>query len=307
MSPEPNRVVATIGSREVPLSNLDKALYPNGFTKAELLDYYARVGPVMLEHLKGRPVTVKRFPNGTDTSGFIEKNVPRHAPDWIRTVTLPRRPRGGRAGAGSDGATTRFVVVDELATLIWLVNLAAIEFHTPQWRVGRRGEPTSPDLVVFDLDPGAPATIAECCTVALRLRERVAEDGIELVAKTSGSKGLQCYGSISSRRWPPGQPSEYARSVAEALRDADPSLVVSVMTKAARPGKVFIDWSQNNPSKTTVSPYSLRGLSRPTVSTPLTWGEVELGAEGEGDLLELTPADVLGRIERLGDLFGSLS
>lgn len=305
MSPAEEKVAIRVEGREMTLSNLDKALYPDGFTKGDVLQYYARVAPAMLAHLRRRPVTTKRFPNGTTEKGFIEKNVPRHAPPWVKTVTLPRKGTswGGKKDSGAD--TTQFVVADDLATLTWLANLAAIEFHTPMWRIGREGTPRPPDLVVFDLDPGEPATITECCQVAIELRERAAEDGIELVAKTSGSKGLQCYGKIAARRWPAGRSNEYAHSLAEDI-EKRVSGVVSNMAKALRHNKVLIDWSQNNPAKTTVTAYSLRALARPSVSTPVTWDEVVQAAEGRLDLLSFSPDQVLERVESLGDLFASL-
>ncbi|MHB1988114.1 MAG: non-homologous end-joining DNA ligase [Acidimicrobiales bacterium] len=307
MSPE-NKVVVEVDGRCLTLSNLDKALYPNGFTKRDLLDYYARIAPIMLPHLHGRVVTRKRFPDGTGRDGFIEKNVPRHAPHWVRTVTLPRKGTGWGASKTADPGrdTTEYVLVPDLATLTWLVNLATIEVHTPMWRIGRDSKPKSPDLIVFDLDPGTPATIVECCKVALRLRERLGQDGIELLSKTSGSKGLQCYGAIGPRRWAPGRSNEYAHGVAAELEDSDPGLIVSKMKKELRPGKVLIDWSQNNVAKTTASPYSLRALERPSVSTPLGWDEVETGATGDAELLRFEPQQVLERVERVGDLFARL-
>ncbi len=307
MSPDSAKVSVNVDGKELVLSNLGKQLYPSGFTKGDLLDYYARIAPVMLNHLRGRPVTVKRFPNGTDASGFVEKNVPRHAPDWIQTVTLPRKGTGWGAAKQSDRDTTHYTIVNDLATLTWLANLAAIEFHSPMWRVGPENTPQAPDIVVFDLDPGEPATITECCDVALRLRDRVAEQGIDLLAKTSGSKGLQCYGRIADLGWAPEHSNEYAHEIAEELEAASPDLIVSKMAKALRPGKVLIDWSQNNMAKTTVTPYSLRALDHPCVSTPVTWDEVEQGAAAKADLLGLDPAQVLDRVERLGDLFGSLA
>lgn len=312
MSPESQRVTVSVGDRELQLSNLEKPLFPTGFTKRAMLDYYARIAPVMLPHLRHRPVTVKRFPEGVDHKGFIEKNVPRHAPDWIKTITLPRKgtDRWGKAtGAANDRETTQFIVVDELATMTWLVNLASVEFHTPMWRVGPKNQPRPPDLLVFDLDPGHPATIAQCCQVALRLRDRASTDGIDLIAKTSGSKGLQLYGAVAAKRWPAERTSTYAHALAEELEETDPDLAVSRMAKSLRTGKVLIDWGQNNTAKTTVSPYSLRALGRPSVSTPLTWDEVEEGAgRGDGDtLLGLGPQDVLERVETKGDLFGSLA
>jgi bifunctional non-homologous end joining protein LigD len=310
VSPESEKVTVTVGEREIQLSNLDKQLFPSGFTKRDMLDYYARIAPVMLRYLRDRPVTVKRFPNGIDQKGFIEKNAPRHAPDWIRTMTMPRKGTGrwGQALEKDSGRdTTEFVLVDELATLMWLVNLAAVEFHTPMWRTAADAGPQPPDLLVFDLDPGAPATIAQCCRTALRVRERAAADGIDLVPKTSGSKGLQLYGAVGPKGWPEGGTNEYAHGLARALEKDDPENVVSRMAKPLRTGRVLIDWSQNNGAKTTVSPYSLRALDGPTVSTPVTWDEVEEAAEGRGPpLLGLTPADVLGRVETVGDLFATL-
>jgi bifunctional non-homologous end joining protein LigD len=314
VSPEGERVDIRVDGRELQLSNLEKPLFPTGFTKRDMLDYYARIAPAMLPHLRDRPVTVKRFPQGVHHKGFIEKNVPRHAPDWIRTITLPRKGTdrwGKKTPADSGRDTTQFTVVDDLATLTWLVNLAAVEFHTPMWRTGPKGpkeQPRPPDLLVFDLDPGQPATITQCCQVALRLRDRASKDKIELVPKTSGSKGLQLYGSVGAKRWPAERTSEYAHALAEELEQSDPGLAVSRMAKSERSGKVFIDWSQNSMAKTTVSPYSLRALERPTVSTPLTWDEVQSGADNGGDaLLGLSPEDVLDRVATMGDLFRSMA
>lgn len=310
MSPDGQRVTVSVGDRELQLSNLDKPLFPTGFTKGDMLDYYAHVAPVMLTHLARRPVTVKRFPQGVEHKGFIEKNVPKHAPDWIKTVTMPRKgtDRWGKSSAtAGDRDTTQFVIVDGLATLMWLVNLAAVEFHTPMWRTGPKDQPRSPDLLVFDLDPGLPATISQCCQVALLLRERASQDDIELVPKTSGSKGMQLYASVASKRWPEERTSTYAHELAEELEQSDPDLAVSRMAKSLRHGRVFIDWSQNSGAKTTVTPYSLRALDQPSVSTPLTWSEVEEGAERDAEkLLAFSPHDVLARVEAMGDLFASL-
>jgi bifunctional non-homologous end joining protein LigD len=310
VSPEGERVTIRVDGRELQLSNLEKPLFPTGFTKRDMLDYYARIAPAMLPHLRDRPVTVKRFPEGVHHKGFIEKNVPRHAPDWIRTITLPRKGTdrwGKKTEVDSGRDTTQFMVVDNLATLTWLVNMAAVEFHTPMWRTGPKEQPRPPDLLVFDLDPGQPATITQCCEVALRLRERASKDKIELKPKTSGSKGLQLYGAVGAKRWPAERTNEYAHAVAEELEQSDPGLAVSRMAKSERSGKVFIDWSQNNTAKTTVSPYSLRALDRPTVSTPLTWDEVQSGADNGGDeLLGFSPEDVLDRVATTGDLFRSM-
>jgi len=310
VSPETPRVTVSVEGRELQLSNLDKPLFPTGFTKGDMLDYYARIAPAMLGHLAHRPVTVKRFPQGVDHKGFIEKNVPKHAPDWIKTVTMPRKgtDRWGKPSASAaERDTTQFVVVDGLATLMWLVNLASVEFHTPMWRTGQKDQPRPPDLLVFDLDPGLPATISECCRVALLLRDRAARDDIDLMAKTSGSKGMQLYGSVAAKRWPWEQTSTYAHDLAEELEESIPDLALSKMAKALRVGRVFIDWSQNSGAKTTVTPYSLRALDHPSVSTPLTWSEVEEGAaRGAEKFLAFTPDGVLSRVEAMGDLFGSL-
>jgi bifunctional non-homologous end joining protein LigD len=289
-----------VDGRLVRLSNLDKVLYPAldgaedhaglGFTKAEVIDYYSRIAPVILPHLADRPATLRRYPDGVDGQSFYEKNVPRHAPEWVRTVRVPT-PGSARGNEYAD-----FVVVADLATLVWVANLAALELHVPQWRVG-----ADPDLLVFDLDPGAPATVVECCRVALLLREELARDGLSVFAKTSGSKGMQVYSAVSAD---PSRTSGYAKELAQRLARAHPSLVVSTMAKAARPGKVFIDWSQNNPAKTTVAPYSLRARSRPTVSTPVSWDEVA-ACRRASDLV-FVAEDVVERVTHGGDLFASL-
>jgi bifunctional non-homologous end joining protein LigD len=275
-----------------------------------MLDYYARIAPAMLPQIKDRPVTVKRFPNGIEAKGFIEKNVPRHAPDWIRTMTVARKGTGrwGKEPENDSGRdTTEFVLVDGLATLMYLVNLAAVEFHTPMWRTAKNGQPRPPDLVVFDLDPGPPAGFSACCRVALRLQERALDDGVELLAKTSGSKGLQLYGAVAAKRWAADRTNTYAHDLARELEKEDEGLVVSRMAKPLREGKVLIDWSQNNTAKTTVSPYSLRAIEGPTVSTPVTWAEVAEAADGGGPpLLGFTPQTVLDRVQSMGDLFAPL-
>jgi bifunctional non-homologous end joining protein LigD len=266
-------------------------LYPStGFTKGEVIDYYTRIAPVLLPHLADRPLTIKRYPNGVEGSFFFEKNATRGTPSWVRTVTLPV------PGSTKNRETIDYVVVEELATLVWLANLAALELHVPQWQVPRRARKPRTDLVVFDLDPGPPATIEECCDVALALRDVLTADGLAPVAKTSGSKGMQVSAPVSVDD--PELPSQYARTVAERLEAERPELVVSRMTKSLRPGKVFVDWSQNNPAKTTVAPYSLRARDEPTVSTPLHWAEVAPGAHPR-----FTAPEVLDRVEEDGDLF----
>ncbi|MCP2167552.1 bifunctional non-homologous end joining protein LigD [Goodfellowiella coeruleoviolacea] len=284
--------------RRLRLTNLGKVLYPEaGFTKGEVIDYYVRVAPVLLPYLAGRPLTLRRFPDGVVGGSFFEKNVSRHAPEWVRTVRVPT-PGSSRGAEFAD-----FVVVDDLATLVWVANLAALELHVPQWRVGRRGEVRVPDLLVFDLDPGAPAGVVECCGVALRLRELLAADGLVAFVKSSGSKGLQLYVSVSVSG--PELTSRYARAVAERLARECPGEVVSVMAKARRVGKVFIDWSQNNPAKTTVAAYSLRAREWPWVSAPLRWSEVA-GCRVPEDVL-FTAGEVVERVGEVGDLFAGLA
>jgi bifunctional non-homologous end joining protein LigD len=288
------RITVDVDGRHLSLSNLTKVLYPEaGFTKGEVIDYYSRIAPVLLPHLADRPLTVKRYPNGVDQHFFFEKNAPRGTPDWVRTVTLPV------PGSTKNRETIDYVVVAELPTMVWLANLAALELHVPQWQVPRRARTPRTDIVVFDLDPGPPATIAECCEVAVALRAVLEEDGLAPVAKTSGSKGMQVSAPVSVDD--PELPSKYAHVVAKRLEAEHPDLVVSRMTKSLRPHKIFVDWSQNNPAKTTVAPYSLRARPYPTVSTPLTWDEVASGGH-----LSFTADEVLARVDEHGDLFGSV-
>ncbi|MGH4009469.1 MAG: non-homologous end-joining DNA ligase [Pseudonocardiaceae bacterium] len=284
----------TVEGRRLKLSNLDKVLYPaTGFSKGEVIDYYTRIAPVLLPYLADRPVTLRRYPDGIDGKSFFEKNVPQHAPDWVRTVELPT------PGSTKGSATIHFTVVDDLATLVWLANLAVLELHIPQWTVGPRGGQHPPDLLVFDLDPGPPATVVECCRVAERVHALLEADGLAGYPKTSGGKGLQVYAPVRVRD--PQRTSTYARAVAEQLARQTPDLVVSRMAKPTRTGKVFIDWSQNNPAKTTVAPYSLRARERPTVSTPLHWDEVRR-CQQPSDLMFTVP-EVLARVQRSDDLW----
>lgn len=286
--------VVSVEGRRLKLTNLDKVLYPEvGFTKAEVIDYYTRIAPVLLPHLAGRPMTLRRYPNGVEGKSFFEKNAPSHAPEWVRTV------RVGTPGSSRGAEYADFVVVEDLATVVWLANLAALELHVPQWRVGARGGRGVPDLVVFDLDPGPPASVVECCRVACRVREVLVSDGLSPVVKTSGSKGLQVYAAVSVSS--PERTSEYAKGVARRLAAESPEEVVWRMAKAQRTGKVLIDWSQNNPAKTTVAPYSLRARSRPSVSAPVTWEEVESCRVVE-DLVFLAD-EVRERVAEVGDLF----
>ncbi len=292
-----DKTTVQVGDRRLAITNLTKILYPQtGFTKGEVLDYYARVAPVLLPHLAGRPLTRKRYPNGVDGPSFFEKNAPRGTPEWVRTVTLPV------PGSTMNRETIDFVIVDDLPTLVWTANLASLELHVPQWKVGPRGGVQDADLLVLDLDPGPPATIVECCEVALLLREILESDGLKGYPKTSGSKGMQLYAPL--RPTSSDDTRMYARSLARRLERQRPDLVVSDMTKALRHGKVLVDWSQNAAAKTTVAPYSLRARPEPTVSTPVTWDEVTACRSPEE--LVFLPAAVLERIEADGDLLADL-
>jgi bifunctional non-homologous end joining protein LigD len=290
------KVNVEVEGHHLQLSNLSKVLYPEtGFTKGEVIDYYTRIAPVLLPHLADRPLTIKRYPNGVDSKFFFEKNAARGTPEWVRTVTLPV------PGSTKNRDTIDYVVVEELATLVWLANLAALELHVPQWHVPKQARKPRTDLLVFDLDPGPPAGIEKCCEVAVLVRDLLAEDGITLYAKTSGSKGMQVSAPIGTDD--PDLPSRYAHAIAKQLEKAHPKLVLSQMKRELRKDKIFVDWSQNNPAKTTVAPYSLRARDLPTVSTPLTWDEVESGGQ-----LRFTAPQVLERVESDDDLFaGTLS
>lgn len=290
------KTTVEVDGQQLALSNLDKDLYPD-FTKGEVIDYYARIAPVMLPHLKDRAATRIRWPDGVDGGKFFEKNAPSHTPDWVRTATVPS------PGSTRGRETLDYVVVDDLPTLVWCANLAALELHVPQWRLGPRGKVHAPDLLVFDLDPGAPATITEACEVARLLRGLLAEDGLESYPKTSGKKGLHLYVPITEPT-EAERTSEYAKSIAQRLAEAHPRLVVAKMEKRLRKGRIFVDWSQNNPAKTTVAPYSLRAASRPSVSTPVTWDEIE-SCEDAADLV-FGPGDVLARVDEHGDLLRPL-
>jgi bifunctional non-homologous end joining protein LigD len=281
----------TVDGRELKLSNLEKVLYPGtSFTKGELVDYYFAVAPVLLAHLEGRPLTVTRWPDGVEGKSFFQKQAPAHRPEWVQTVRL-----------GSEGKPIDYVLVEDEATLVWLANLAAIELHTPLSRAPAVERPT---CMVFDLDPGAPATVIECCRVALALHGMFEHLGLHSFVKTSGSKGLQVYVPLNDPNVGYGQTKTFARTVAELLERAEPSLVVSRMTKARRTGKVLIDWSQNDARKTTVCVYSLRPTESPAASTPLEWGEVSRALDdGDPARLAFAPAEVRERVEQNGDLF----
>jgi bifunctional non-homologous end joining protein LigD len=291
---ESAKVTVDVEGHHLTLSNLTKVLYPEaGFAKGEVIDYYTRIAPVLLPHLADRPLTVKRYPNGVDGKFFFEKNASGSTPSWVRTVTLPV------PGSTKNRETIDYIVVEALPTLVFLANLAALELHVPQWRVPRRARKPRTDLIVFDLDPGPPATIVECCEVALLLRDLLEADGMTPVAKTSGSKGMQVSAPVAVDD--PELTSRYAHTLAKRLEAERPDLVVSRMLKSLRPEKILVDWSQNNPAKTTVAPYSLRARPEPTVSTPLTWDEV-----AAGEHLSFTTEDVLARVDEHGDLFADV-
>ncbi len=297
MSPSSTSVEVEVEGRQLKLSNFDKVLYPEaGFTKGQVIDYYTRVAPALLPHLAGRPVTFTRWPDGVEGQQFFEKNSARHAPEWVRRVTIPS------PGSSKGRETLEMVVLENVADLAWSANLAALELHVPQWRVDDEGVPVLPDLLVLDLDPGPGAGIVECCAVADRLRARLLDDGLEPLVKTSGSKGMQVYAPITCED--ALHPSRYAKELARELSAETPDDVVWRMEKALRPGKVLVDWSQNDDSKTTVCVYSLRAKERPTVSTPVEWDEVERALEeGDPELLSFDYRAVLERVEERGDLF----
>jgi bifunctional non-homologous end joining protein LigD len=300
--------VVEIEGRTLALSNLDKVLYPEaGFTKGQVIDYYVRIAPVLLPHVRNRPLTMRRFPNGVDDpNSFFEKHRPRSAPKWVRSERVLASPRA------KDRNGVDFVILDDVSTLVWAANLAALELHVPQWRVNRNGRPEVPDLLVFDLDPGEPATIVECAEVALLLMQQVADEhGWECYPKTSGSKGLQLYVLLPKkdrqREWEDAGSRELARTIAQELARARPDLVVANMKKELRTGRVLIDWSQNHVAKTTIAPYSLRARPEPTVSTPVSWEEVErLAGDGKAERLRFLPDVVLDRVEKHGDLMAPL-
>ncbi len=297
---EPEEVFVDVEGRTLKISNLGKVLYPRtGTTKGEVLNYYATVAPVLLPHLKDRAVTRIRWPHGVEDMSFFEKNIPGGTPSWVHTVEVPTT--GSRTASKEDGTLT-FPIVDDLATLTWLVNLAALELHVHQWTVGRNGQPRNADRLVIDLDPGEPAGLHECCGVALLVSDALEERGLTAKPVTSGSKGLHLYADLP-RRLPSGESTALAKEVAEALEKEHPKLVTATMTKARRSGKVFLDWSQNSGSKTTISPYSLRGKEKPYVATPLGWDEVEAGAEDPDAIEQFRFDQVLERVEEYGDLF----
>ncbi|MFE2559536.1 non-homologous end-joining DNA ligase [Streptomyces sp. NPDC059352] len=285
--------ITEVEGRRLALSNLDKVLHPvTGTTKGEVLHYYATVAAAVLPHLRDRPVSFLRYPDGPDGQLFFTKNPPPGTPSWVESTPVPR----------SEDPRARQVVIQDLASLMWAANLV-VEFHTTQWRAS---SPAVADRLVFDLDPGPPATVVDCCRVALHLRERLAADGLEAFAKTSGSKGLHLLVPVVPT--PSEQVSAYARQLAVEAEAELPRLVVHRMAKALRPGKVFVDHSQNAAAKTTATPYTLRARARPTVSAPVTWDEVERCAAPTADPedLVLLMDDIAPRLERYGELLAPL-
>jgi bifunctional non-homologous end joining protein LigD len=282
------RVEVEVESRRLSLSNLDKVMYPaSGFTKGQVIDYYTRVAPALLPHLGDRPLTLKRYPNGVEGGHFYEKQCPSHRPEWVRSEPVELSSK-----------TIHFCICDDLPTLVWLANLADLELHPSLSKVPDVERPT---VMAFDLDPGPPAGIAECCEVALILREALGRIGLECFPKTSGSKGIQVYVplNVDGVDYDHGT-KPLSQALARHLEAEHPKLIVSSQKKELRKGKVLIDWSQNDEHKTTVSVYSLRARERPTVSTPLAWDEVEAA---DPDALVFEAGDVLERVEERGDLF----
>jgi bifunctional non-homologous end joining protein LigD len=282
----------TVGNRRVKLTNLDKVLYPKTkTTKAEVIDYYARVADVILPHLKRRPLTLKRYPDGVDRFNFFEKNCPKHRPEWVKTTPIYVDRRAGEID---------FCLCENRATLVWMAQLAALELHPSLSKATRMEQPT---VLAFDLDPGPPAGLVECCKVALRVRELFGAFGLEGFPKVSGGKGLQVYFPLNTKVTYE-QTSPFAKAVAQLLEKQTPKDVVSKMAKVDRRGKVFVDWSQNHQKKTTISVYSLRARERPTASIPIHWREVERTAKGgDTDKIRFEIPEAIKRIEKDGDLF----
>jgi bifunctional non-homologous end joining protein LigD len=288
----PSRAELIVEGKKLSVSNLDKVLYPKvGFTKGQVIDYYIRIAPVLLPHLKDRPLTMKRYPDGVDGEFFYEKNCPSHRPKWVKTA---------KVWSEGNNQMMNYCLAQDLPTLVWAANLADLELHTS---LARKQEISRPTMMVFDLDPGAPADIVQCCQVGLRLRDLLDKMKLKSFAKTSGSKGLQIYVPLNTRATF-DQTKDLARALAQYLQGEHPDLVTSNMSKAVRKGKVFVDWSQNDEHKTTICVYSLRAKEEPTVSTPVAWNEVEnCLKKKQAGLLKFRSDKVLSRVEKLGDLF----
>jgi bifunctional non-homologous end joining protein LigD len=292
----PTGYEVVLEGRTLRLSNYDKVLFPEaGFTKGQLIEYYARVAPAILPHLRDRALTLKRYPNGVEENFFYEKNCPAHRPDWVATTTV-----GGRRG----GTTIDYCLIQDAPTLVWAANLASIELHTSLARAPRHSRPT---MMVFDLDPGAPADLVQCCEVGLILRGLFDSLGLASLPKTSGGKGLQVYVPLNSDV-SFAQTKGFSRQVAELLEGQAPELVVSRQTKALRAGRVLVDWSQNDQHKTTVNVYSVRAREWPTVSTPVSWEEVAAAhSAGDAGQLRFTTDEALDRLRAEGDLFAPVA
>ena len=288
----PPKAELIVEDRKIQISNLSKVLYPKAaFTKGEVIDYYIRVSPVLLPHLKDRPLTMKRYPDGVEGQFFYEKNCPKHRPEWVQTA---------RVWSESNHRMMNYCLVQDLPTLVWAANLADLELHTS---LSHKDKIERPTIMVFDLDPGPPADIVLCCQVGLWLRNLLSEMKLKSFAKTSGSKGLQIYVPLNtSVNY--DQTKDLSRAIAQHLEREHNDLVTSNMSKAARKGKVFVDWSQNDEHKTTICVYSLRAREEPTVSAPVKWDEVKnCLKKKKADLLKFRSDQVLARVEKLGDLF----
>ncbi len=284
--------IVEVEGRKLKLTNLEKVLYPvAGFTKGQVVDFYVRIAPVLVPHLTGRPLTMKRYPEGVDHEYFFEKNAPMHRPDWVKTAPI---------WSESNHRTIHFILADDLPTLVWIANLASIELHPSLSLASAIATPT---MIVFDLDPGPPANIVHSAQVGLWVREIFDHFGLQSFPKTSGSKGMQIYVPLNTRT-SYEQTKSFAHAVARLLEQEHPELVVSDMKKAVRTNKVFVDWSQNDEHKTTISVYSLRAREHPTVSTPITWEEVEQALKKkDAASLVFEAKNVLARVEKMGDLF----
>ena len=284
--------IVEVEGRNLKLTNLDKVLYPaTGFTKGQVIDFAVRIAPVLLPHLRGRALTMKRYPEGVDHEYFFEKNAPMHRPDWVKTTPV---------WSESNRRTVNYILADDLSTLVWIANLASIELH-PSLSLAK--DIATPTMIVFDLDPGPPANIVQCAQVGLWVRQIFDHFGLQSFPKTSGSKGMQIYVPLNTKT-SYEQTKSFARAIAQLLEQEHKDLVVSDMKKAVRTNKVFVDWSQNDEHKTTVSVYSLRAREHPTVSTPITWDEVEEALKKkDAERLVFEAKDVLARVEKTGDLF----
>jgi bifunctional non-homologous end joining protein LigD len=291
----PNKAELIVEDRKIQVSNLDKVLYPKvGFTKGHVIDYYIRIAPVLLPHLKDRPLTMKRYPDGVEGEFFYEKNCPSHRPKWVKTA---------KVWSEGNNRMMDYCLAQDLPTLVWAGNLADLELHTS---LSRKNNIERPTMMVFDLDPGAPADVVQCCQVGIWLRDLLSKMKLKSFAKTSGSKGLQVYVPLNTSVTY-DQTKDLARALAQHLEGEHADLVTSNMSKAVRKGKVFVDWSQNDEHKTTICVYSLRAREEPTVSTPVTWDEVANCLKTKkADLLKFRSDQVLNRVEKMGDLFEPL-